>query len=151
MANKKANSALNAYAQNKTQGDVSTADPHRLVQLLFEGAIDKVVKAKYHMAEGNIQEKAEFISWAISILDGLKMSLDVEAGGEVANNLEALYEYMQSQLLKANAENNTEYLDEVTKLIKSIKSAWDEIPAEHHKTSTVASVDMSTNITNTTA
>jgi flagellar protein FliS len=131
MPHAKKSSMVNAYAQNKAQGDVTTANPHRLIQMLFEGAIEKIVKAKLYMAEQKIADKGQYISWAISIIDGLKMSLDLESGGEIAKNLDALYDYMENQLVKANAENNPEYLDEVVSLIKSVKSAWDEMPVKY--------------------
>lgn len=150
MPHAKNKSMINAYAQNKTQGDVSTASPHRLIQMLFEGAIEKITKAKLFMKEGKVAEKGQYISWAISILDGLKMSLDVKTGGEVAQNLEALYDYMETQLVKANAENDEKYLDEVTSLIKSVKSAWDEIPADFQNAGPRVE-NASASITSTTA
>lgn len=149
MPHVKKKSMVNAYTQNKAQGDVSTASPHRLIQMLFEGAIEKIIKAKLFMSEGKVAEKGQYISWAISILDGLKMSIDVDAGGEIAKNLEALYDYMETQLVKANAENNGQYLDEVISLIKSVKSAWDEIPAEYKTTGTRVE-NIPANITSTT-
>lgn len=150
MPNIKKNAMLNAYAQNKAQGDVSTANPHRLIQMLFEGAIEKILKAKLYMAEKKIAEKGEYISWAISIIDGLRMSLDQEAGGEIAKNLDALYDYMGLQLVKANAENNPEYLDEVVALIKNVKSAWDDIPTQYQNAGTHGD-NSHLNITSTTA
>lgn len=122
------NAAVNQYAQTKTQTEVGTASPHRLVQMLFDGVLEKIAKAKGHMERGEIVQKGENISWAISIIDGLSVSLDTEAGGEVAENLAALYDYAQRKLLAANIENNISYLEEISILLKTVKSSWDMIP-----------------------
>jgi len=116
-----------AYGQVKTQTNVEIASPHRLIQMLMEGAIEKVNFAKNYMIDGNIAEKGAHISWAISIVSGLRVSLDAEKGGEIAQNLEALYDYIERRLLQANLENKTEYLDEIIGLLSEIKSGWDAI------------------------
>ena len=125
------NSALDQYNKVGVHGGVDSASPHRLIQMLMEGVLDKIAIAKGHMQQGNIAEKGAHISWAISIVDGLKVSLDQSAGGEIASNLDALYEYMQQQLLQANIDNNPALLDEVSKLMLTIKDGWDNIPEEY--------------------
>lgn len=95
--------------------------------MLLEGALEKIAVAKGHMERKEIAEKGRAISWAIDILEGLRISLDQEAGGELAANLDALYEYMGVQLVEANISNSVEKLDEVSRLLKQIKSAWDAI------------------------
>lgn len=125
------NSALDQYNKVGVHGGVDSASPHRLIQMLMEGVLDKIAIAKGHMQQGNIAEKGAHISWAISIVDGLKVSLDRSAGGEIASNLDALYEYMQQQLLQANIDNNPDLLDEVSKLMLTIKDGWDNIPEEY--------------------
>lgn len=121
---------VDQYRQVNAQTAVEAADPHRLIQMLMEGALEKVAKAKQFMAIKNIPEKGRHVSWAISIIDGLRLSLDKEKGGEIATNLDALYEYMTRRLVLANAENNPAILDEVTSLLKEIKTGWDAIPDE---------------------
>lgn len=125
------NSALDAYKKVGVHADIEAASPHRLIQMLMEGALDKIAIAKGHMQQGNVAEKGAHISWAIAIIDGLKTSLDKSAGGEIAENLDALYEYMQNQLLRANIDNSVEKLDEVSRLILTIKDGWDNIPDEY--------------------
>ncbi len=120
-------SAIQQYTLSSRQADVAAASPHRLIQMLMEGALEKIAIAKGHMERREIAEKGKAISWAIEILEGLRMSLDQEAGGELAANLEALYDYMGITLLEANKENSGEKLDEVSRLLKGIKSAWDAI------------------------
>jgi len=72
--------------------------------------------------------KGESISLAIAIIDGLKGSLDLEGGGEIATNLEALYDYMVHRLFHANINNDVQVLEEVRGLLRGIKEAWDSIP-----------------------
>jgi flagellar secretion chaperone FliS len=116
------------YKEVGTQTQVDSASPHRLIQMLFEGALEKIYLAKGYMSRGEIALKGSHISWAISIIDGLRMSLDKEAGGEIAANLDALYDYMGRRLVEANLKNDTAMLDEVAGLLMDIKSAWDVVP-----------------------
>lgn len=124
---------LDQYRKVGTQSEVEFADPHRLIQMLMEGALEKISKAKTFMEQGMIAEKGRHISWAISIIDGLRLSLDKEKGGDIAQNLDALYDYMTRRLVLANAENNREYLDEIARLLREIKTGWDAIPEQFRK------------------
>ena len=129
MSNPKAN-ALNTYNQVAVQANATDASSHRLIQMLLEGALEKIATAKGHMARGQIAGKGRHIGWAISIVSGLRASLDMPAGGEIAQNLDALYDYMVRRLLHANINDDSVALDEVTGLLREVKSAWDAIP-EH--------------------
>ncbi|MDH5361089.1 MAG: flagellar export chaperone FliS [Gammaproteobacteria bacterium] len=122
--------ALQQYKKVGKESDAAFASPHRLIQMLFEGALEKISIARGHMERGDIAGKGQNIGWAISIVEGLRTSLDKSSGGEVAENLDALYEYVEHRLTEANLDNNIEYLDESSKLLKTIKSAWDEIASE---------------------
>jgi flagellar protein FliS len=123
-----AQNALKQYGQMSAKLDATTeVSSHRLIQMLMEGALDKVAIAKGHMVRQEVKEKGSYISWAISIVEGLKASLDFEQGGEIAQNLEVLYDYVQRRLVEANLENDPAMLDEVIGLLKNIKSAWDEV------------------------
>lgn len=115
------------YSQVGAQTGVDIANPHRLIQMLLEGALEKIALAKRFMIDGNIAEKGAHISWAISIISGLRGSLDADKGGEIAQNLDGLYEFMEKHLFEANLKNKTENLDEVTRLLMEIKSGWDAI------------------------
>lgn len=128
MNSVKARNAAQQYGKVGRQSDVAYASPHRLIQMLLEGALEKINIAKGHMERNEIAEKGNYIGWAISILEGLRISLDAKAGGEVAANLEALYDYMQRRLVLANLHNDPGVLDEVSGLLRSVKSAWDTIP-----------------------
>jgi len=122
--------AMNQYKQVNIQASVENSDPHTLIQMLFDGAIERMNMAKLHMKQDNVALKGENISRAISIIDGLRTSLDMKGGGEIAKNLEGLYDYMQRQLLAANLENKIENIDEVLSLIGEIRAGWMAIPQD---------------------
>jgi len=121
---------LKQYRQVGVQGTVDEASPHRLIQMLMEGALERISMAKGYMNLKEIPKKGESISSAISILDGLSVSLDKDAGGAIAENLEALYDYMKRRLVEANINNDFKILDEVTALLIEIKMGWDAIPED---------------------
>jgi len=124
----KFHNAVQQYNRVGVAAGVEEASPHRLIQMLMEGVIEKIAIAKGAMERGETSKKGSHISWAISIVDGLRASLDLGAGGDVAQNLDDLYDYINRRLVTSNLQNNTDLLDEVTSLLKSIKSAWDELP-----------------------
>ena len=118
----------NAYAKVGIETGVSAASPHKLIVMLFEGAMVAVSAALQHMKTGNIPSKGQSISKAIMIIDGgLRASLDKKVGGDIAENLDALYAYMSQRLMMANLKNQPEILEEVHTLLKDLKSAWDAI------------------------
>ncbi|PCH83846.1 MAG: flagellar export chaperone FliS [Piscirickettsiaceae bacterium] len=119
--------ALKQYQQVGVHGAIMDASPHRLIQMLLDGALTRILAAKGHMKQNNISKKGEQIGSAISIIESLKASLDFEQGGEISKNLDALYEYIGHVLLKANTDNNSELLDEAGQLISQIKMGWDAI------------------------
>jgi flagellar protein FliS len=114
-----------AYTQVSTDIAVETADPHRLIQMLFDGARVSISMARIHMMQNEIAEKGTAISRAIDIINnGLLVSLDIENGGELAERLAALYEYISQRLLWANLKNNVAALDEANQLLGELQSAW---------------------------
>lgn len=118
----------NAYAKVGVETGVAAASPHKLIVMLFEGAMVAVASGIQHMQSGDIAAKGMAISKAISIIDnGLRASLDKKVGGEIALNLDALYEYMSSRLLIANLKNQPKILEEVYQLLKGLKDAWEAI------------------------
>ena len=123
-------SNISHYNQVNTVSGVTDADPHRLVLMLLEGALGKIAVAKGLMVREDIAKKGEVISQAVSIVSGLRSSLDLSAGGELATNLDNIYEYSERRLLEANLKNDVTLLDEVSKLLHEIKTAWETIPVE---------------------
>lgn len=122
--------AVSAYNKVNTQTGVENADPHRLIQMLIDGAIEKVNRAKFFLRQKKVADKGKHISWAISIIGGLRSSLDLKAGGELAENLENLYEYCTHTLIEANLENSEEKLDSVLSVLNEVKQGWDAIRQE---------------------
>lgn len=140
MVKSRMKNALSQYKSVSVSTGIEDATPHRLVQMLMEGALDKIAAAKGHMVRNEVADKGRFISWAISIISGLQSSLDMEAGGELSRNLDDLYDYMVRRLGEAGAKNDPAILDEVSSLLLEVKSAWDVIPsqldAENRQTAT---------------
>lgn len=130
MIDKQGHKAAQAYGSTAVYGGVESASPHRLVQMLMEGALQKMLTARLAMQQENIASKGENISWAISIIDGLRDGLDIEKGGDIAANLDDLYLYMGRRLLEANLHTDIARLDEVIGLMREIKSAWDAVPQQ---------------------
>lgn len=123
-----------AYAKVGVETGVSTADPHKLILMLFDGALLQVRSAGIAMQSKDIPGKGMAISKAIEIIvNGLKVSLDISAGGELAERLAALYDYMGERLLYANLHNSQPALDEVAGLLATLREAWAEIGAEVRK------------------
>jgi flagellar secretion chaperone FliS len=125
-----AKSALSFYKQVNSQTGVVDADPHRLIQLLLDGALDRIAQAKGALLSGDTAAMGEALGKAIGILSGLQGSLDMERGGEIAANLNRLYDYMSIRLLDVHREKQPASLDEVVGLLGSIKSGWDGIRAQ---------------------
>lgn len=116
------------YAKVGVETAVAAADSHQLIVMLFDGALLAVAKAEGFMRQGMIAEKGEAISRAIDIIaNGLRASLDFSAGDELAGRLAGLYDYMGLRLIHANLKNDLGALQEVSRLLGEIKSAWEEI------------------------
>lgn len=114
-----------AYSRLGTETSVDSATPHQLILMLYDGALLSLRTASTAMQGKNIPAKGAAISKAIDIItNGLKASLDLEAGGDLAGRLDALYEYMSERLLYANLHNNQAALEEVSGLLASLREAW---------------------------
>lgn len=119
---------INAYKDVGLETSVMGADPHKLVAMLFQGALLATSEAKYEMQNRHLEAKGKAISKAITIIgEGLQASLDMKTGGEIAQNLFSLYSYMNKRLVEANLNNDTAMLDEVTHLLAELQDAWNTI------------------------
>ena len=116
-----------AYRQLDVATKVEGADQHQLVNMLFEGALGRLQQAKGCLARGDIEGRNTAIGQVVSIVNGLQGSLDHEAGGELAGNLEALYDYMVRRLHRANVDKDAAAVDEVVSLIVMLRDAWEAI------------------------
>lgn len=119
--------AMRQYQSVNTQAKAVDASPHRLIQMLMEGGLSRLAQARGAMDRGQVAMKGELIGKAIAIVGGLREGLDLEKGGEVAANLDRLYEYMITRLFEANLHNTVAPLEEVTVLLRNVKSGWDAI------------------------
>jgi flagellar protein FliS len=119
---------LAAYRSTAVHSGVDAADPHRLVVMLMDGALERIAAASGMMKNGNGVEKAQLLHRAVAIVDELRNTLNLKEGGAIAANLDSLYEYMCRRLMQANAENKPEWLDEVSRLLGEIRWAWLQMP-----------------------
>lgn len=119
--------AMRQYQQVGVKVQVNEADPHRLIQMLMQGGLDRIAQAKGAMQRQAYAEKGELIGKVINIIGGLREVLDKDAGGELAENLDRLYEFMTVRLFEASRQNDVRKLDEVAKLLGEIKEGWDGI------------------------
>jgi flagellar protein FliS len=118
------NRALSAYSTVDLESAVNSASPVQLIVLLYDGAISALAKAKGHMQEMQFAEKGRLISKATNIIEGLRALLDFDRGGEISENLNALYEYMKHSLALANLKNDPEGVAEVMRLLNELRGAW---------------------------
>lgn len=118
----------NAYAKVGLETGVVAASPHKLVVMLFDGALTAARAGVVHMKAREIEKKGLAISKAINIVqNGLRASLDKNAGGQIAESLDSLYDYICTRLVRANLSNEPEILDEVIGLLADLKGAWEAI------------------------
>lgn len=122
--------SVNQYKNVDNYTGVVDADPHKLIQMLLDGALGKLSVVKGLMERNDMAKKGEIIGQVMLIVGGLRSSLDMETGGDIAVNLDNLYEYMGRRLLEANLMNDVGIIDEVVSLLREIKTAWDSIPQE---------------------
>jgi len=122
-------SSIAAYRSVATHGAAIEADPHQLICLLMDGALERLHLAKTCIKRGAIVDKAAALHRVGAIIDELRMSLDHQAGGQIAANLDNLYDYMMRRVLVANLQNDVSAIDEVGKLLSEIRGAWGKIPA----------------------
>jgi flagellar protein FliS len=121
--------ALRQYQKIGAQAQTSEASPHRLVQMLMEGGLDRIAQAKGAMERNDIPNKGVLISKAIGIIGGLREGLDLENQAESVTDLDNLYIYMTRRLAEANAKTDPKILDEVADLLRTVKEGWDAIAA----------------------
>ena len=118
---------LQSYRQVGAYGTLAEASPHRVVQVMLDTLLARIAEAVGHIERGEVAAKGEKIGKALAIIEALVLGLDKSQGGELAANLERLYDYASRTLLKANLENRADLLKEATSLLREIKLGWDGI------------------------
>ena len=121
----------NQYRQVGATSEVEGADPHRLIQMLMEGALTRMSQAKGMIEAKNHEGKAKLLGRVMDIISTLQSSLDHDQGGDISANLDRLYDYMNRRLLEASSANDVDMIDEVMALLLEIKSGWDGIRDEY--------------------
>lgn len=124
-------SGLDSYKEVRAYGSLAEASPYEVVRVLLDAVLARIMEAKGHLERGEVAAKGEKIGKALAIIEALVLGLDKRRGGDLAENLERLYDYASRTLLKANLENRTDLLQEVASLLREIKLGWDGIaPAQ---------------------
>ncbi len=121
------NRNLKAYKTTSLDAEMAVADPHRVIQMLMQGLLERLAQAKGAIERRDYSAKSTSISKAMAIINGLQDSLDLSYG-QIPQDLYALYDYMKDRLMDASRNMVCEPIDEVANLIITIKSAWDNIP-----------------------
>ncbi|MEM7540486.1 MAG: flagellar export chaperone FliS [Pseudomonadota bacterium] len=117
-------SAATEYGNLGLRTNIESSNPHRLILLLLDGAVEKICLARAALANGDISAKGSAISLAISIIDGLRASLAIDEGHEIAQNLDDLYEFSARTLLEANLDNDETKLNQVIEILGEIRAGW---------------------------
>ena len=122
--------SLSAYTQTNIESIVHEATPHKLIEMLFKGAKDALAQAIGAIEQKDFEAKGKKISKATEIILNLQTYLDIEKGGEVAENLNELYTYMAKVLIDANRTNDVEKLREISGLLDTVSDGWTSMPVE---------------------
>jgi len=130
MMNNNGIAAAQEYRQVSLRHAIENASPHRLVQLMMERVLAKIAIARGHLERNAVADKGLHIGDAISIINGLQVSLNHKADATLAGKFDALYDYMSRRLLEANLRNDDDILKEVASLMRQVKEAWDAVGDE---------------------
>ena len=125
-------SALAQYSKIKDDTQTMYASPHQLMLMLFDGAIEALSFNIRAIQQNNLEERSKQNTRAITIINGMRECLDIQAGGELADNLYALYQYMAQELFRANFKNDTDTIKNIQTMLKDIRGSWEKIPLDMH-------------------
>lgn len=123
--------AVKGYRDVKIKAGVAGADPHQLIQMLFDGLLERIAQIKGAIEQNNIELKHKKVNQAIGIILGLRESLNMEQADDIAGGLDNLYDYVQRQIWVAHVRSDSTLLDECTALILEISEAWGQITFKH--------------------
>ncbi len=127
--------SLQSYRKVSLESEIAVASPHRIIQLMFAGALQRLAQSRYAIEQHDLANKGIFINKAIGIITGLNNSLNMDSGGPIAKNLSDLYDFMLRKISEANLNNDVQAIDDVCDILRTIKEGWDAIPEEDHNIS----------------
>lgn len=130
--------ALAQYRRVDAYGSVENADPHRLVELLYDALGESLLGLGGAIARADLAAKSAAVAKAAGIIDALRASLDLEGGGELGHNLDRLYDYMGRKLTEVNLHSDAQVLREIASVNETLRGAWKAIPAEARQGSKAA-------------
>ena len=124
--------ALSQYGKIKDDTQTMYASPHQLMLMLFDGAIEAMSFTIGAIEQNNLAIRSKQSTRSITIINGMRECLDMQAGGELADNLHALYQYMAQELFRANFKNDADTIQNIQTMLKDIRGSWEKIPLDMH-------------------
>jgi flagellar protein FliS len=124
--------ALSQYGKMKDATQTMYASPHQLMLMLFDGAIEAMSLNIRAIQQNDLEARSKQNTRSITIINGMRECLDMQAGGELADNLYALYQYMAQELFRANFKNDSETIRNIQTMLKDIRGSWEKIPIDMH-------------------
>ena len=131
--------SIKSYRKVSLDSEIAVASPHRIIQMMFDGALLRLAQSRYAIEHQDLQGKGVAINKAIGIINGLNNSLNMDVKDSVANNLSDLYDFMLRRISEANMNNDVKAIDDVTGVLRTIKEGWDAIPQDMHQMTSEAS------------
>ena len=122
-----ANKGINAYKKDSLKADLASASPHRVIQLLMQGALERLALSKGFIERKDYEAKSNTLTRVVEIINSLRDALDRDVNPELVDNLDSLYVYMIEQVNRAGKDMDTTKIDQVMGLLLEIKGAWDQI------------------------
>ena len=124
--------ALSQYGKIKNDTQTSYASPHQLMLMLFDGAIEAMSFTIGAIENNNFELRSKQSTRSITIINGMRECLDMETGGELADNLYSLYQYMAQELFRASFKNDVDTIKNIQTMLKDIRGSWEKIPLDMH-------------------
>ena len=124
--------ALSQYGKIKNDTQTSYASPHQLMLMLFDGAIEAMSFTIGAIENNNFELRSKQSTRSISIINGMRECLDMETGGELADNLYSLYQYMAQELFRASFKNDVDTIKNIQTMLKDVRGSWEKIPVDMH-------------------
>ena len=125
-------SSLQSYRKVSLDSELSVASPHRIIQMMFAGGLERLAQSRYAIENDDLKNKGIYIGKAVGIVNGLNNSLNMDDGDEIAGNLSQLYDFIIMKITEANLKNDTQAIDDAVAVLRTLKEGWDAIPQHQH-------------------